>query len=85
MLRITSATEIGRYAKWISKIEMGDSDGLSSLTAREAFSKSASRYSSERLGSRLPIDGFATQRFEKPPEPIYIGIVLKSFSTCSAK
>lgn len=72
-MRITSAIEIRRYAEWVFKIEMGDSVGLYSLTACEAFWKSDSRFSLKRLGSRVSIDEFAIQRFDKPPESIYIG------------
>lgn len=74
VLRITSATKIRRHAEWVLMIELGDHNvRLYSLTAHEAFSKSASRLSLKRLGSGRSSDEFAIQRQDKPREPFQIG------------
>ncbi|KAL9130273.1 MAG: hypothetical protein Q9175_007063, partial [Cornicularia normoerica] len=76
--RITGVTGIGRHAEWVLKIEIGNTTGLYSLTAREAFSNSDSRFSLKTLETLEKVPGlsndqFAIQEFNGPREPFPIG------------
>ena len=70
--------EIRRDTECVLKIEIGDAAGLYSLTAREAFSHSDSRFSLGTLKSldRVPglsKDEIAIHAFDRPPETHPIG------------
>ena len=77
-LRITGVIEIKRHAEWVIGIEIGDTAGLYSLTARKAFSKGDSRFSLETLKSPEKVAGlsnveFAIQGFTRSPESLPVG------------
>ena len=77
-LHIPVVLEIKRHAEWVLKIEIGDTAGLYSLHAREAFSNRDSRFSLKRLESLEKASGMtnanlASQRFDRPPELLPLG------------
>ena len=68
-LRIVSLIETRRSSEWLLRIDIGDTTGLYSLTARAAFSNSGSRYLLKKLESwenvpNLSEDSSALQRFD---------------------
>lgn len=74
-LRIINVIEVRRHAEWILRIDIGDTPGLYSLTAREAFSNAGSRFSLNALESLdnvpgLSQDNSASRDPERPPEAI---------------
>lgn len=77
-LRIMGVAEVRRHAEWVLKIEIGDTAGLYSLTARKAFSKSDSRFSLTMLKPLEKVPGISPDRFtiqgvDGPPEPLPSG------------
>lgn len=73
-LVFTSVAEIRPNAEWVLTIEIGDTPSRYSLTAREAFSKSDSRFSLNKLESLVKVPGLlsdeiAIHTFDKPPKP----------------
>ena len=72
-LCITGVVEIRRDTEWVLKIEIGDTAGLYSLTAREAFSNSDSRFSLGTLKSLERVPGLSKDEirihaFDRPPK-----------------
>ena len=77
-LRITGVREIRRYAEWALEIEIGDTLGLYLLTAREAFSSTASRFLFKSVKSLENIPGFVKEEsgireLDRSPEPPVAG------------
>ena len=77
-LRIIGVEEIRRCREWMLRIDIGDTAGFYSLTAREAFSNSDSRFSFKRLESVEKVPGLsegkpANRGCDKVPELLSIG------------
>ena len=76
--RIIGVAEIRRHKEWVLQIEIGDTAGLYSLNAREAFSNSDSRFSLKTLETLEKVPGLSedkstVQGFDRLPEPLSTG------------